>query len=99
MCCIARYIKRNKKEKHLMSELEMRHELKTLIEEVMELDNFGDDDNFVTELGMDSVMALEMVARIEKRYRIRIPEERFTQMKTLNDVVRIVAEILPLVKS
>jgi len=82
-----------------MSELEMRHELKTLIEEVMELDNFGDDDNFVTELGMDSVMALEMVARIEKRYRIRIPEERFTQMKTLNDVVRIVAEILPLVKS
>lgn len=82
-----------------MSEMEMRHELKTLIEEVMELDTFGDEDNFVTELGMDSVMALEMVSRIEKRYRIRIPEDRFTQMKTLNDVVRIVTEIMPLVKS
>lgn len=77
-----------------MSDLKLRHELKAIIAEIIEVDDFTDTDDFVAQLGVDSVMALEMVARIEKRYRIRIPEERFEQMKTLNDVVRIVSGIL-----
>lgn len=77
-----------------MNETELRGELKGLIAEVIEVEEFADDENFVTELAVDSVMALEMVARIEKRYRIRIPEEQFAQMKTLNEVVRIVEGLL-----
>lgn len=77
-----------------MNETELRGDLRGLIAEVIEVEEFADDENFVTELAVDSVMALEMVARIEKRYRIRIPEEQFAQMKTLNEVVRIVEGLL-----
>ncbi len=82
-----------------MSQTELHQELKTIVAEIVELDDFGDNDNFVTQLAVDSVMALEMVARIEKRYRIRIPEEQFSQMKTLNGVVTIVNDILQPVNS
>ena len=82
-----------------MSEAQLHRELKTLVAEIIELDDFNDDDDFVTQLGVDSMLALEIVARIEKRYRIRLPEESFAQMKTLNAVVGLVADILQPVNS
>lgn len=82
-----------------MSEMELRRELKTIIAEVLEIDDYNDDDDFVTQLGVDSMLALEIVARIERRYRIRIPEECFTALKTLNAVVEIVEGIMEPVKS
>jgi acyl carrier protein len=82
-----------------MSEIELRNELKTIVAEIIEIDYFNDDDNFVTVLGVDSMLALEIVARIEKRYRIRIPEDRFAQMQTLNAVVGIITDIMQPVNS
>lgn len=82
-----------------MSEMELHQAIKALIAQVIEIDEFADDANFVGELGVDSVMALEMVARLERRYRIRIPEERFAQMTSLNEVVSIVASLLQLVNN
>ena len=77
-----------------MNEIELRAQLKPLIAEMIEVDDFGDDENFVTSLGVDSMMALEMVARIEKQYRIRISEQYFPEMKTLNDITRIILEVM-----
>jgi acyl carrier protein len=77
-----------------MSEMELHDQLKTLVAEIIEIDDFNDEDDFVSQLGVDSMLALEIVARIEKRYRIRIPEENFAQMQTLNAVIRIIADIL-----
>lgn len=82
-----------------MSEQALRQELKQLIVDVIEIEEFNDTDSFVEQLGVDSVMVLEMVARIEKRYRIRIPEESFSQLQNLNKVVQIVAEIRQAVAS
>ena len=77
-----------------MNEQELRSELKTLVAEVTEIDEFGDDDNFVSDLGVDSMLALEIVARIEKRYRVRVPEERFLELQTLNSAVNVITELL-----
>ena len=82
-----------------MSEMELHRELKALVAEIIEIDDFNDDDNFVTELGVDSMLALEIVARIERRYRIRVPEEYFARMTSLNEVVNMVAEIMQPVNS
>ncbi len=82
-----------------MGKMELRRELKALVAEVIEIDDFDEDDDLVTQLGMDSMLALEIVARIEKRYRICIPEECFAQMKTVNAVVQIVDEIMQPVAS
>ncbi|MBA2392567.1 MAG: acyl carrier protein [Ktedonobacteraceae bacterium] len=82
-----------------MSKSELHDELKALVADIIEIDDFGDDDNFVTQLGVDSVMALEIMARIEKNYHIRVPEDFFAQMKSLNEVVRITTEIMQPVNS
>jgi acyl carrier protein len=81
-----------------MSDVKLQSELKAIIANIIEIDDFNDDDNFATELGVDSMLALEIVARIEKRYRIRIPEEQFAQLQTLSETTRIVAEIRQPVK-
>lgn len=77
-----------------MSNAQLHDELKTLIAEIIEVDDFSDDANFVEELGVDSMLALEIVARIEKRYRIRVPEENFSEIQTLNAVVQMVAGLM-----
>ena len=45
-----------------------------------------------SELGADSLMALEIVAAIEKRFRIQVPEEDLARVKTFNDVTALVYE-------
>lgn len=82
-----------------MDDQELRSELKGIIAEIIEEDTFNDDDNFVTNLGVDSMLALEIVARIEKHYRVRVPEERFAEMQTLNSVVNLISSLLQPVNS
>jgi acyl carrier protein len=77
-----------------MSEQELHIELKSIIAEIIEIEDFDDEANFMTELGVDSMLALEIFARIEKRYQVRIPEESFSQMQTLNSVVGVVQGIM-----
>jgi len=46
--------------------------------------------NFVEDLGFDSMMALEILAKLEKKYKIRIPEEELTKLANLNQTVDLV---------
>ena len=52
------------------------------------------DASFVDDLEIDSLMALEIVAAIEKKYRIQIPEENLQRVKTLNDTVALAQEYI-----
>lgn len=40
------------------------------------------------------MMALEIVACIERKYKIRIPEERLVEVQTLNDSVRLTLDAI-----
>jgi acyl carrier protein len=41
----------------------------------------------VEDLGMDSMMALEIVASIERKYRVKLPEAELANVKTLERVM------------
>lgn len=77
-----------------METKELRDELKELVAAVIEIDEFADDDNFVEDLGVDSMVALEVVYEIEKKLKVVIPAKQIKEMETLNDVVRMVREKL-----
>lgn len=49
---------------------------------------------FVQDLGMDSMMALEILAGIEKKYKVVIPEESLPKFVSLDATVAIVKNIL-----
>jgi len=50
--------------------------------------------HFVKDLGMDSMMALEILAAIEKKYRIVLPEDTLPKFTSLNQTVKIVQQVL-----
>mgnify|MGYP001283826645 CR=1 FL=1 len=51
------------------------------------------DAHFVKDLGVDSIQILEIAVGLEKTFGIRVPEERFPSMTTINAVIK---EIKPL---
>jgi acyl carrier protein len=70
-------------------------QIKTLIAEIIEVpeEEIGGDVP-LANLGADSLMALEIVAAIEKKYRIKIPEEDLQRVKTFNHVLSMTHEYL-----
>ena len=70
----------------------LKSDLKKLIAEIVEVepDRITPKANFVEDLGMDSMMALEILASIEKKYRLRIPEENLTKITSLDEVMELV---------
>ena len=68
---------------------ELREKLRAIVAEVAEIDSVPDDVTF-KELGIDSMMAIEIVAEVERTYRIKVPEDELAQVVDLNSVVSLV---------
>ncbi len=71
---------------------EIRANVKKLIAEVTEREpeEITDTALFAEELGVDSLMAMEVMVAVDKRYKINIPEEEFAKIKNVNDTVDVV---------
>lgn len=69
-------------------------ELREITAEVLELEpeEISDGGDFVEEYEADSLRAIEILARIEKRYKVEIPQARLAEMTNLKAVYDIVAE-------
>jgi len=48
--------------------------------------------NIFTEYGVDSLLGVEILAGLDKKYGLDIPERKLREIKTLNDIVRIAKE-------
>lgn len=74
----------------------LEQSLKQIIAEILEVepDKITPQANFVEDLGMDSMMALEVLASIEKKYKLSIPEEHLIKITNLNKVVELVDKFL-----
>jgi acyl carrier protein len=52
------------------------------------------DADLFEDLGLDSLLALEIVAALERKYRIEVPEERIVEVRTLTEAINLVKETL-----
>jgi acyl carrier protein len=52
------------------------------------------DAHLFEDLGIDSLLALEIVASLERRYRIQVPEERILEVTSLMQAVSLVKELV-----
>jgi len=66
--------------------------VKRLIAEVTEREpeEISDTASFSDELGVDSLMAMEVMVAVDKKYKINIPEEEFATIKNVDDTVAVV---------
>ena len=68
---------------------ELREKLRSIVAEVAEIDEVPDDVPF-KNLGIDSMMAIEIVAEFERTYKIKVPEDELAQIRDLNSIVELV---------
>lgn len=71
-----------------MSE-DLREKLRSVVAEIAEIDDVPDDVAF-KELGIDSMMAIEIIAEIERSYGIKVAEPELEKVRDLNSVVALV---------
>ena len=68
---------------------DLREKLRAIVAEVAEIEEVPDSTPF-KDLGIDSMMAIEIVADVERSYSIKIPEEQLEQVTNLDSVVKLV---------
>ena len=80
----------------LISMSNLEKEIRLLVAEILEIneEQITPDAKFVEDLGMDSMMALEILASVEKKYKVKIPEEYLTKVTSLNSMVEIAKKLL-----
>ena len=80
----------------MAQQIDVERDLKELVAMILEKepDELTLEAHFVKDLGMDSMMALEVLAGIEKKYRIVIPEEMLAKFINLKETIAIVKGIL-----
>jgi acyl carrier protein len=75
---------------------QVREEVKRLIAELTEreMSEITDTALFQEDLGVDSLMAIEVMVALDKRYKIDIPEAEFNKIKNVDDSVAVVMKHL-----
>ena len=68
-----------------------RTELIALIADVLDLNPevITDDAHFINDLGVDSLLALELAVALERRYQIKIESTEIVDVETLRDVITL----------
>lgn len=67
----------------------IEEEIKKIVSEITEvaLDKITSDADFFADLGVDSLKAIEIVAALEKRYRVVIPEKDIPKIRTIKQIL------------
>jgi acyl carrier protein len=71
-------------------------EVRGLIAEIVEMEPEAIelDADFIKDMGLDSLRALEVLAALERKYRIQIPQERLLQLTSLRKVIEVTREVM-----
>ncbi len=79
-----------------MNEDQLTQEIKTLVSKVIKVpaEKIDVNVNIFTELGVDSLLGVEIFAALDKKYGLNVPEEKLAQINTLNDVIAMVRDML-----
>ena len=76
-----------------MSQTNLKEDLRALVAEIAEKDEIPDGASF-KELGIDSMMGVEIVAAIERQYHIKIDDDELAGFKDLEGAYALVVKKL-----
>jgi acyl carrier protein len=72
---------------------ELKEEVRALVAEISEIDTIPDDATF-KDLGIDSMMGVEIVAAVERKYQIKIDDSELASFKNLASAFDLVVKKL-----
>ena len=56
--------------------------------------DFRPESNLRSDLGLDSLDVVELLMELEKKYKIRIPDDELERVVTVQDVVNLVEQFI-----
>jgi acyl carrier protein len=73
-------------------EQERKQAIRKIVSEILELedDELRDEGHFVDDYEADSLRAIEILAQLEKKFGISIPQNDLPKMDSVNNVYRVV---------
>ncbi len=74
----------------------LEKEITKLVSEIIEIPEaeIKPEANFTTDLNVDSMKAIEIVAAMEKKFKIIIPEKEIPKIHQLNQVIALVKNLI-----
>ena len=80
-----------------MDREQLKSEIRKTICRVTELseDQIEGDETLIDDLGIESVMLVDILAEVEEKYQVEIPEERYEELDCLDSFVDLVQELIP----
>lgn len=71
--------------------MDKKGEVRKIIAEVLEVeeDEIQDTQLFVQDFGADSLRAVEILSRLEKHFKVVIPQEELTRMVSLKETYEV----------
>ena len=75
---------------------ELRDNIRKLVAKIIKLpvEKVDPRADLFTDLNIDSLVGMEIFAALDKQYGIIVPEERLSGVSTLDDITKLVAELL-----
>ncbi len=69
-------------------------EIRTIVSRVIKMpeDRVLPDTDLFRELGVDSLLAVEIFATLDKKYNITLDEKKISKARKLSDIIRLVKE-------
>ncbi len=75
---------------------ELEDEIKALVSRVTKIpeEKIDPKANLFYDLGVDSLLGVEILAALDKKYKLDIPEEKLRKIATLDDIISLVKALL-----
>jgi acyl carrier protein len=79
-----------------MEKQEIAQRVKKVIGRVLRMDPaaIGDEDNFIFDLGADSMQSVQLVAAFEEEFSVEMAEDKALQVQTVSGAVDFIADYL-----
>jgi len=79
------------KEEHMQN---IENEIKEIVAKVIKIpvEKIDPNADLFKDLGVDSLLGVEIFATLDKKYNIDLPENKLEKIKTLNDIIEIAKE-------
>ena len=79
-----------------MQEEQLSKEVMALIAKVIKIPESKIDPNadLFQDLGVDSLLGVEIFASLDKKYGLNVPEEKLKNVSSVNDIIAMVKELL-----
>ena len=80
----------------MIDDLQLTREIKTLVSKIIKIpeDKIDVNANLFSDLRVDSLLGVEIIASLDKKYGLDVPEEKLKGIHTLNDIIMLVKDYL-----